>query len=78
MKALISILEPREQGYRVAQVEPEVIFNNTSEIYWVDCPDYVIADKYWYSLADNTFTLIPEVSPTQSPKVGITDTIQTL
>jgi len=65
MKALISTIEPREQGYRVAQVEPEAIFNNTEQIYWVDCPDYVVADQYWFNPADNTFVIMPEPEPVQ-------------
>jgi hypothetical protein len=69
MKALISTVEPREQGYRVAQVEPEAIFNNTEQIYWVDCPDHIVADQHWFNPADNTFVDIPIPEPIPSTVV---------
>ena len=76
MKALISTIEPREQGYRVAQVEPEAIFNNTEQIYWVDCPEYVVADQYWFNPADNTFAIVPIPEPV--PSTILTQEVQTL
>lgn len=59
--ALISTQEQREQGYRVAQI----VRNNQSfpvapEMFWQPCPDYIIADQYWFNPQDNTFNLIPE------------------
>ena len=76
MKALISTIEPREQGYRVAQVEPEAIFNNTEQIYWIECPDYVVADQYWFNPVDNTFVIMPEPEPT--PSTIVTQGVQSL
>jgi uncharacterized protein YneR len=46
MKALISPKEPRETGYRVAQVEA-VVFPVGDPTYWMECADNVVAD-YWY------------------------------
>lgn len=55
MKALISSLEPRESGYRVAQVEPDAnIFPVAEGLFWVDCADDVAADQFWYDPADET------------------------
>jgi hypothetical protein len=56
MKALISKIEPRNTGYRVAQVEPnDNIFDVAEDLFWVDCPGYIEADKYWFDPSDNTF-----------------------
>jgi len=76
MKALISTIEPREQGYRVAQVEPEAIFNNTEQIYWIECPDHVVADEYWFNPVDNTFLIMPEPEPI--PSTVVTHGVQSL
>lgn len=49
MKALISSIEPRETGYRIAQVESdENVFSVAEGLFWVDCYDNVVADQYWY------------------------------
>jgi len=55
-KALISTIEPRETGYRVAQVElAENIFEVNDNLFWVDCPDDTVADdRTWYDPKDNT------------------------
>jgi len=58
-KALISTIESRETGYRVAQVQNDT-FPVTSAFKWVDCEDTIEADKYWYDDANQTFNLIPE------------------
>lgn len=69
MKALISTIEPRETGYRVAQV---VANNNTFPVaetmFWVDFsanldPDLVPFDQYWYDPTDQTIKLIPQPEP---------------
>ena len=44
MKALISPIEPRETGYRVAQVDSES-FEVAQPLFWVDCTDDVKADQ---------------------------------
>jgi hypothetical protein len=53
MKALISPIEPREIGYRVAQVET-IEFGVALPLFWVDCSDEIIADQFWYDPNDET------------------------
>jgi hypothetical protein len=61
MKALISTVEPRETGYRVAQVEPdENVFPVSEEMFWTDCPDDLKADEKWYDPSDNSFKDFPQ------------------
>lgn len=61
MKALISTIEPRETGFRVAQVEPDhKVFGVAVDLFWVDCAEDVVADQFWYDPADQTIKLFPE------------------
>lgn len=53
MKALISPIEPRQTGYRVAQIE-EIEFEVAQPFFWVDCADTDKADQCWYDPADQT------------------------
>lgn len=56
MKALISTIEIRETGYRVAQVvNDEQVFDVSLSFYWVPCDDTIIADEFWYNPTDNKF-----------------------
>lgn len=56
MKALISTIEPRETGFRVAQVEPDdAIFDVAETLFWIDCPDNIVADQYWYDSVSESF-----------------------
>jgi hypothetical protein len=67
-KALISTVEPRESGYRVAQVvETSGIFEVAPALYWVDCNDNIIADKFWYNESNGSFIAIPEATPDLLP-----------
>lgn len=54
MKALISPIESRYSGYRVAQVE-ENEFEVAQPLFWVDCETNIKADWYWFNPSDNTF-----------------------
>lgn len=66
MKALISTVEPRESGYRVAEVEEDGnIFPVSSGLFWTDCPDDLKADEKWYDPADQQFKnfSVPEPLP---------------
>jgi len=64
MKALISTVEPRETGYRVAEVEEnENIFPVSRELFWTDCPDGLKADEKWYDPEDQQFKDFPEPEP---------------
>jgi hypothetical protein len=58
MKALISPIEPRESGYRVAQVS-EQEFLVAEPLFWIECADHVIADQYWYDPADQAIMPVP-------------------
>ena len=61
-KALISTVEPRESGYRVAQVEDaNNIFEVGAGLMWVDCADDVVADQFWYDPEDELIKANPVV-----------------
>lgn len=48
-------MEPREAGYRVAQVEQnENVFAVAEGMFWVDCADDVVADQFWYDPQDES------------------------
>ena len=76
MKSLISSIEPRETGYRVAQVEPDAnIFAVAEGLFWVDCADDVVADLFWYDPADQTIKLVPVPEPQPQPTVDGAETL---
>ena len=59
-KALISTQEPRETGYRVAEVvDAGNEFPVADWLYWTDCPDDVIADVFWFDATDSSFQPFP-------------------
>ena len=60
-EALISTIEPRETGYRVAQVVTEgETFPVSPELFWVACANDVVADQFWYDLSDQQIKPIPQ------------------
>lgn len=62
-QALISTIEPRETGYRVAQVVADgETFPVASALFWTPCADDVVQDQYWYDPADQTIKPIPQPS----------------
>jgi hypothetical protein len=64
-KALISTIEPRETGYRVAQVVNQgQTFSVSDELFWVDCADDVVQDQFWYDPSDQTIKAVPVPIPT--------------
>jgi hypothetical protein len=64
MKALISLTEPRESGYRVVQVEPDdQVFDVAEGLVWKDCPDYVVANQYYYNQENESFVEYIEPTP---------------
>lgn len=70
MKALISKIETRETGWRIAQVEQdENTFAVAEGMEWVDCADDVVADLYWFDPQDNTIKLIPANQPNQAQPI---------
>jgi hypothetical protein len=60
MKALISTIEPRQTGYRVAQVVVnEATFPIADTMFWTDFPSdldalLVPSDQYWYDPSNQT------------------------
>ena len=62
MKALISPNEPRQTGYRVAQVEQQP-FEVSEPLFWVNCADNVLADLFWYDPADQNIKSVPQLEP---------------
>ena len=76
MQALISTIEPRETGYRVAQVEPDAnVFAVAEAMFWAPCADDVVADQFWYDPTDQTIKPIPVPEPQVQP---VTQGAQTL
>ena len=67
MKALISPIEQRETGYRVAEVTSNS-FDVAPPLFWVDCADDVVADAYWFDPSDNSFKVTPEPEPVVAPE----------
>lgn len=60
-KALISTIEPRENGYRVAEVVNQgQTFPVSPELFWTLCADDVVQDQYWYDPSDQQIKLIPQ------------------
>ena len=69
-KALISTVEPRESGYRVAQVEDaNNVFEVAPGLMWVDCADDVVADQCWYDPSDQLIKANPIVVQEAVPQV---------
>jgi hypothetical protein len=60
-EALISTIEPRETGYRVAQVVPTgETFPVASALFWTPCADNVVADQFWYDPSDQQIKPFPQ------------------
>jgi hypothetical protein len=69
MKALISTIEPRKTGFRVAQVEPDnKTFPVADELFWVTCADDVVADEFWYDPSDQDIKPFPQPEPEPEPE----------
>ena len=58
-EALISPKEPRETGYRVAQVVDEGQTFEVGGCFWTPCEDYVVADQFWYDPTDELIKPFP-------------------
>jgi hypothetical protein len=72
-KALISKVEPRESGFRVAQVEnASDIFEVGSGLEWVDCADNVVADQFWYDPTDQLIKANPVVVVEAPVEIAVT------
>jgi hypothetical protein len=77
MKALISPIETREQGYRVAEVH-ETGFEIAQPLFWVDCPNDLIADSKWFDPNDNTFKDFPILQKSIIDNQPVTQGTQTI
>ena len=79
-KALISPQEvvtnfDSTTGIRVAQVEESSnIFEVAAPLYWIDCPDEVSADVYYYDNVQNKFVLVPPPPP-PPPRANTANTV---
>lgn len=63
-QALISTIEPRETGYRVAEVVNQgQTFPVAETMFWVACADDVVQDQFWYDPTDQTIKPIPQPEP---------------
>lgn len=64
MKALISPLEPKADGVRIAEVQPDdKIFAVAEPLYWVTCPDDCNADTWYFNTQINQCVEIPPYVP---------------
>lgn len=80
--ALISPNEPRETGYRVAQVE-DVPNEVASPLFWVPCNRDDVMDAegniiVWYDPSDQSFKEFPPPPPPPEPVQPTTQGTQTL
>lgn len=57
--ALICKNEPREQGYRVAEIVDAIPFEPSSEHFWQECDDTLKADDKWFDPSNNTYKNFP-------------------
>lgn len=60
-QALISTLEPRETGYRVAEIVNQgQTFPVAETMFWTPCADDVVQDQFWYDPSDQQIKPIPQ------------------
>ena len=67
-EALISPTEPRETGYRVAQVVDQYETFEVGGLFWTPCADDVVADQFWYDPSDKLikpFPIVVEDAPAE-------------
>ena len=58
-EALISPNEPRETGYRVAEVVDQGQTFEVGGCFWTPCADDVLADQFWYDPNNETIKPFP-------------------
>lgn len=64
MKALISPMETRGSGYRVAWTN-DVEVEHAAPLFWVDCDSSIVQDQFWY---DPTDKKIKPMTENEQPK----------
>jgi hypothetical protein len=72
--ALISPSEPRETGFRVAEIS-STEFEVADPFFWVSCDTTVAADQVWYDPSDQSFKEFP---PPPEPVQPTTEGTQNL
>jgi hypothetical protein len=69
-QALISTIEPRQAGYRVAQVvDQSQTFPVSQEMFWTACADDIVQDQFWYDPSDQTIKPNPIPPAPPEPEV---------
>jgi hypothetical protein len=58
--ALVCKNEPREQGYRVAEIVDAIPFEPAPDHMWVECADDLLADAKWFDPSDSSFKEFPK------------------
>jgi len=66
--ALVCKNEPRETGYRVAEIVDAIPFEPAPDHMWVECADDLVADEKWFDPNDNTFKDFPKPPVSLDPK----------
>ena len=61
--ALVCKNEPRENGYRVAEIVDAIPYEPAPDHMWVECADDLVADAKWFDPANNTFNDFPLPPP---------------
>jgi hypothetical protein len=57
--ALVCKNEPREQGYRVADIVDAIPYEPAPDHMWVECADDLVADAKWFDPSDNSYKDFP-------------------
>lgn len=70
MKALISPLEKKDAGLRIAQIS-EYEFEISEQLFWVDCDATISTLNHYY--LDGLFIEIPKPSITQPVTTGLVE-----
>ena len=63
--------EPREQGYRCADVYDVIPWDAAPDHMWVECPDDFTIDSKWFDPSDNTFKDFPPPPPPPEPNEAV-------
>ena len=61
--ALVCKNEPRENGYRVAEIVDAIPYEPAPDHMWIECADDLVADAKWFDPANNTFNDFPLPPP---------------
>ena len=57
--ALVCKNEPRETGYRVAEIVDAIPYEPAPDHMWVECADDLTADAKWFDPSDNSYKDFP-------------------